>query len=334
MVNKNKKTTVNSSPWTGTVDTRSLDQSLHTEEVFRSSLAENPDILNQVMVRRSDNMWILWTLAMWDSSQVIRSRAIEIWEKFATPEATSAAVVEALHSLYPDVKVWAAQSMITQDDMVTPAVAAILHDASLPIGVRSNAANVLSGIAGDRAFNQLVAALNDDNPTIRAPAAMSLGRRGDKKSGSILIDHLSDPDPLVCEVVIGALGDLCQQSAVSHLINILSNHQNELRKRKMAVSALGKIRDPRSLKAILNSLADEEPIIRQAAALAVGDLDDRSTAPARLDRLSDPNHHVRATIFRVLGRLGDPVALDAIYRILAIDSSMDTRTAAAEALGS
>jgi HEAT repeat protein len=77
-----------------------------------------------------------------------------------------------------------------------------------------------------------------------------------------------------------------------------------------AVTALGRIGDLRASHALIERLRDDDdPRVRHAAAVALGDVADPSTAQSLLKATEDPDHAVRAATLEALQKLGPVAAL-------------------------
>lgn len=90
------------------------------------------------------------------------------------------------------------------------------------------------------------------------------------------------------------------------LIRTLEHKKATLRQR--AVEALGELRDPRSVDALVAALADSDIRVRQAAAKAVGKLRDARVVGPLVERLLDESSQVRMTAAEGLGSLAESLA--------------------------
>jgi HEAT repeat protein len=87
------------------------------------------------------------------------------------------------------------------------------------------------------------------------------------------------------------------------LINLLG--YPDINTRLGAIEALGAIRDPRSTKVLAALLASHETSeIRWAAALALGEIGDKTVTPALLSALRDDDRYVRYGAAKALGQIG------------------------------
>ena len=99
--------------------------------------------------------------------------------------------------------------------------------------VSSTAAHVLGRLGAN---DELVDALKHDNPLVREAAAFQLGRLGSRQAIPALIKQADDPDALVREAVI---------------------------------EALGRFDDPRATETVRSAAADTCPVVARTAAKAI-----------------------------------------------------------------
>lgn len=76
--------------------------------------------------------------------------------------------------------------------------------------------------------------------------------------------------------------------------------------------ALGQIKDPRALEALVGAVRSKNSSLRWSAAHGLGFLRDKRAQPALLERLRDRSENVRIAAIESLGKLGDAEALAAL----------------------
>lgn len=135
---------------------------------------------------------------------------------------------------------------------------------------------------------------------VRAHAARALGQLGDPRAGPLLLNGLSDSDPLV---------------------------------RIESAQALGSLRPSGSAAALMQALQDPDPYVREAVAVGLGMLGEPSVAPVLLGALQDQEAGVRRQAALALGRLGATAARAALVKLAEEDPSPAVRQAAHAALG-
>ena len=104
--------------------------------------------------------------------------------------------------------------------MVDPLIA--LLDAPGRHPARAWAANILGEVRADRAFPVLVRGLGDLEDEVRGKSATALGRLGDRRAVTYLLEHLlSDPAPFVRARIAGALGQFDDADVIDRLVRAL-----------------------------------------------------------------------------------------------------------------
>jgi HEAT repeat protein len=98
-----------------------------------------------------------------------------------------------------------------------------------------------------------------------------------------------------------------------------------------AATALSKAGEP-AVAPLIEALQDEQVIVRQGSAMALGEIGDQSALEALVARLEDESHVVRQAAAIALGKLGAIEALPPLIRALE-DESEIARRAAVNALG-
>lgn len=102
--------------------------------------------------------------------------------------------------------------------------------------------------------------------------------------------------------------------------------------RRAAAEALGKMQDPRALVALIHALADEEAGVRRAAIQAVGQIKDPKAIPPLGERLQDEDEFVRVAAIEALEKIGGTEARQLILSALK-DFNPLVRAAACNSLG-
>lgn len=160
------------------------------------------------------------------------------------------------------------------ETVVEPIIAFLQDESRHP--ARAWAANILGELKAQRAFPVLVAALKDLDDEVRAKSAGALGKLGDSRAVSYLLDHLlSDPAPFVRARIAGALGQFSDNEVIERLVRALGDPAWWVRMR--SVEALEQI-GPAAESPLLVALDDPDPEIRIRAAVAL----ERLGVPARL----------------------------------------------------
>ena len=88
----------------------------------------------------------------------------------------------------------------------------------------------------------------------------------------------------------------------------------------------------RAVAPFIEALEDEQFIVRQAAAYALGDVPDRRAVAPLIASLGDPHEAVRLSAAAALGKIGDTTAVEPLIARLS-DGDSKVRRMAASALG-
>ncbi len=160
------------------------------------------------------------------------------------------------------------------------------------------------------------------------------------------------------------LGAIGHPSAVLPLVAVMQDATEEVEVRRLAVRALGEIRDPRAIPSLVEGLARSDPSTGQPladvltgfgplvvppliealthsrvesqrmwAAHILGSLAASASVPALLISLNDHSERVRQTSALSLGKIGDPRAVRYLRESILRDPAPLVRESAAEALG-
>ena len=114
------------------------------------------------------------------------------------------------------------------------------------------------------------------------------------------------------------------------LIEALSDRDAGVR--QAAASALGEIEDPRAARPLAGALQDPSPEVRKAAVEALGQIEDPAAVPALVSLLRDGDAEVRQMAAHSLGQIEDRRATRPLLPLLK-DESPKVRQMAAYALG-
>ncbi len=189
------------------------------------------------------------------------------------------------------------------------------------------------GEMGEIAFEPLIAALDDQNRSIRNGAAMALVYLGDERAIEPLIAGLRQGPGARGPYNSGALSGLRQfgSRAVEPLIAALQGDDPSIRAN--AAIALSFANNSRAVPALIKALQDEDPMVRSQAALALGTIREAAAVEPLLALLEDEEPLCRSNACSALGWLGDDRALDPLLAMLGNDESPRVRTNAAQGLG-
>ena len=140
-------------------------------------------------------------------------------------------------------------------------------------------------------------------PSDRVKALERLVRKGDAGVVEDILHALQDKNPIVRATAAEFLGDLNDDAAITPLIKSLSDRDSEVR--MSATSSLGTLltgnKSPRQL---IRMLEDPNVLVRVAAAESLGAIGDRKTLPALWRAINDRSPLVRSYVAGAIGAFG------------------------------
>ncbi|HEY3011498.1 MAG TPA: HEAT repeat domain-containing protein [Gemmatimonadales bacterium] len=192
----------------------------------------------------------------------VREIALRALARIADPGAVDPLIV-ALAS----AEVWLAPriaDILTRhgDLVIEPLLALLDQTARNP--ARAWAANVLGEVRAQRAFAALVRCLDDPDDEVRAKSATALGRLGDHRAVTPLLERLlTDPAPFVRARIASTLGQFEGPEVIDRLVRALGDPAWWVRMRGVeALEQIGSV----AAGPLLVALDDPDPEIRQRAA--------------------------------------------------------------------
>ena len=136
---------------------------------------------------------------------------------------------------------------------------------------------------GEESVEPVIESLNSPDFHVRENAAIALGKLKDKRALEPLLKAINDPIPGVCKACCFALGELGEPKAFEPLIKRLDDY-SEIK--AAACNALGSLGDHRAIPFLIDQLGDFDPNVRNAAAYALGNLEEKRFADAFMGTLS------------------------------------------------
>ena len=176
--------------------------------------------------------------------------------------------------------------------------------------------------------NLLLTQLTAEDLEVRRAAVVALGRIGDTKATSAVVDKLGD-ESLAIDAA-NALARIGDPGAVDGLLNLLGNGDASIR--QAAVSALNSLIPPSMSERIIPLLNDADPNVRESAVKIAGYFGYPESATQLIKLSSDPIEQVRCAAIEHLPYLDDERVFDVLARAIK-DETPKVRAAAARALG-
>jgi HEAT repeat protein len=197
--------------------------------------------------------------------------------------------------------------------------------------MRASAARQLGIARPLGVWKELLAALDDPNPAVALAAADALGRIDDPAAVPGLLLAIQHPSELVRLGAARALGMMGVEPAVEPLRAMLL--QGEGLEVSIAGEALGSIGGPAATEALLTALADPQPTGRWHVAMAALEgMGEPAVAPL-LAMLDGEDADARRNAAQALGWIGSSSATEALVHTLRRDGDGTVRAQAAWALG-
>lgn len=255
---------------------------------------------------------------------------------------------------------------VSWQPMAGPSFPEARHASSLvlypgkPLHVQVVTEGGLQGYAPD--VMGMLAALESDDPTVRAAAVRQLGLARPMGVWNDLLAALDDPDPAVSLAAADALGRIDDPAAVPGLLIAIDNPSEQVRlgaaralgmmrveaaveplramllrgegaEVSIAGEALGRIGGTEATDALLAALADPQPTARWHAAMAaLEETGEPAVAPLEA-MLGSQNADARRGAAEALGWIGSPSATEALVKAVREDDDAAVRGRAAWALG-
>jgi len=181
------------------------------------------------------------------------------------------------------------------------------------------------------ADGELKTLLGHASPTVRARAALAVGRLQDSTTVPDVVSLLGDANPAVRREAVFALGQIAHRSARGPLELKLKDSDEETV--ELAIEALGKLGDKSAGAPIASFLKSGTPAQRREAAVALWRLADSTALPALLAAHADPDPDVRWRVLYALEKIVAPQRVVLVVALHLNDPEWTTRAYAARTIG-
>lgn len=181
---------------------------------------------------------------------------------------------------------------------------------------------------GSTTVDLLIAQLSSEDLEVRRSAVVALGRIGDAKATSALVDTLDDESLAIdAAYALGQIGDPAAADGLLHLIG-----DSDASIRQAAVSALNSLAVPSIAERVVPLLHDPDPNVRESAVKIAGYFGYPESADQLLQLSQDTDEAVRCAAIEHLPYVEDERASAVLFQAIA-DDTPKVRAAAARALG-
>jgi hypothetical protein len=194
---------------------------------------------------------------------------------------------------------------------------------------RAEAVEALGRLRVDRAVPGIIIALDDPHEDVRTVAARALAAVGDPRAIAPLAHALADPSRWTLSLIAESLMAMGPE-VVAPLLDLLSHDEHNVR--ISVIRILGEIRDPATAPALVAVLLEDDDLnLRAQVAAALGRIGGPVAENALLVAIEDAEWQVRAQAAKALGRIGNPAFAHVLARAMP-DVNWWVRTNCAEAL--
>ncbi len=211
-------------------------------------------------------------------------------------------------------------------DSVKEQIAALMDE---DWSVREEAATLLGSYRDERAVEPLVRVLRDPDRAVRTAAADALTAIGEGAVPAVGV-CLRDPNLTVQEAAAAILSTIGDRRVVDPLIEALNSSNWVVRMH--AAKALGRIGDVEAVTPLIPLLQDKVKAVRVDTANALA-LIGHAAVPFLLEALTHQEWLVRLHAVEALGKIKSSDAVEPLLRLMFHDRDVAVRTDAARSLG-
>jgi len=266
--------------------------------------------------------------ALQDTASNVRQEAIHALAGVNQPEIRQA-LLACLRDQAPGVRRAALEALdIDRRSEVTEAIIAALQDPDTE--VKQAAARLLALRNDTHGLELLITMLHGDDENRAHEAVQVLGILG-PPAFPALVAALQDPRPRINQEAESALQNTQDSRLAALLLPLLQEKDPQLRLR--VIDLLHDIRMPQVCDALLATLRDTNPRVREEAAIWLSSLEftDPKVVPPLIAATQDRLPSVRQIAARALGRILDARAVQPLVALLK-DADSDVRREATQAL--
>jgi|CXWL01.1.fsa_nt_gi HEAT repeat protein len=198
--------------------------------------------------------------------------------------------------------------------------------------VRAESVEVLESIASPEVLPWVRSALLDDHAGVRFAACMVLGRLKDAGATSMIRKCLADKDENVRVAAIYTMHRLGHAEQTGRLPNYVLLHPDPIVRRNAAI-AISMLGQPSAVTVLARAMKDSDPGVRHHALEGMARLGNKEAARELSFMANSGVGSEEVFAINALAGTGDPVYEDAFRYKLSSGSHLETRLAAARALG-
>lgn len=219
------------------------------------------------------------------------------------------------------------------DSRATGALMALGRAQKAEANLRAEAIEALGALSGEGLTELLIDTVTDPNPVLRRAALGALARRDPETFLTVLSGLDPDPEWTVRAALATAFGSLAPDVGSARLRAMLDD--SEPRVIPAVLNALVRLKSPEAVSTALARLRTDDPAMRASAARVLGELRDATHAPALAEAYRhgqrDSTHVARVAALDALAALDTPETVPLLTEALA-DKAWAVRVRAASLL--
>ena len=169
----------------------------------------------------------------------------------------------------------------------------------------------------------LIVAITDPDPQVRAVVIMGLGKIGGPSVAGMLVSYLKDQDDRVRANAVEAMQFVGDQSLINDILPCLYDDNNRVRGN--TIITLWKLGYYQIYEAVINMMRNQDKWMRASAVFALGELKDTRFFTLLLSVLRDPDPDVRRNVVLALSKIAPPYLLAPYIRPLRFDPDENVR---------
>ena len=169
----------------------------------------------------------------------------------------------------------------------------------------------------------LIVAITDPDPQVRAVVIMGLGKIGGPSVAGMLVSYLKDQDDRVRANAVEAMQFVGDQSLINDILPCLYDDNNRVRGN--TIITLWKLGYYQIYEAVINMMRNQDKWMRASAVFALGELKDTRFFTLLLSVLRDPDADVRRNVIVALAKIAPPYLLAPYIRPLRFDPDENVR---------
>ncbi|MFZ2957430.1 MAG: HEAT repeat domain-containing protein [Candidatus Ozemobacteraceae bacterium] len=178
----------------------------------------------------------------------------------------------------------------------------------------------------------LIVAIQDPDPQVRAVVVMCLGKIGGPSVANMLMQFLTDQDDRVRANAVESMAGVGDLSHVNKILPLMYDKCNRVRAN--ALITLWRLGYYQIYDSVVEMLRNPDKWMRASAIFALGEIKDQRFIPVLVQCLRDPDAGVRKNVIKSLGHLAEPLMLAMYIRPLRFDPDETVRKTVIDILSS